>query len=115
MPDGIPRPPGWLSPGARKLWKQITPLIPGFHPVLDVMVVSIYVALLDQVAEARAKLAQKGLSEQERYLWEELLANWESQAREWAGELGLTPASRLEIKQALKLERRKFYGNTGGR
>jgi len=107
VPDGIPKPPRWLSAGARKLWRQIIPLIPGFDPVLDVVAVSIYVILLDRITKAQAKLAQKGLSEQERRVWEELLAGQEAEAREWAGKLGLTPASRLEISRALKLKRRE--------
>jgi len=93
----IPEPPEWLTEGAKKLWRQITPLIPDFNPVLDEAAVSIYVTLLDQINELEEK---KDLSAEDLSLWEELT----DESFEWAKELGLTPRSYLEITQALKLK-----------
>lgn len=95
--EKMPKAPDWLTPGAKKLWRQVVPLIPGFNPILDEAAVSIYVTLLDQIAELEEK---KDLSAEDLSLWEELT----DESFEWAKELGLTPRSYLEITQALKLK-----------
>lgn len=94
-----------MTPGARRLLKQVVPLIPGFNPVLDQTMVVIYVTVLDDANEARERLAREDLTEQERQLWENLLAGREREARECAEALGLTPASRLKIMRGLKVRR----------
>lgn len=95
--EKMPEAPEWLTEGAKKLWWQIVPLIPGFNPILDEAAVSIYVTLLDQINTLEEK---KDLSPEELSLWEELT----DESFEWAKELGLTPRSYLEITQALKLK-----------
>lgn len=96
------RPPRWLPPGAKKIWTQIIPLIPGFDPVLDRVALTAYVNVLTHITETRSRLEQEGLHPSERHTLERLLAEWESQAQALAGDLGLTPASWLKIARKRK-------------
>jgi phage terminase small subunit len=86
----IPEAPEWLTPGAKKLWRQVVPLIPDFNLILDEAAVSIYVTLLDQI---NAMADEEKLSVEELCLREELV----NESFEWANELGLTPDSYLKI------------------
>lgn len=94
--EKMPEAPDWLTEGAKKLWRQITPLIPDFNPILDEAAVSIYVTLLDQI---------DGMADEEKLSVEELCLREEliDESFEWAEELGLTPESYLKITQSLKL------------
>jgi len=113
MSTKIPRPVRsvWeiLSPRARKLWPQIVALIPGFLPGIDDYAVGVYLNLLDRIAEAKACLAREDAPAWEKGFWQERLPAMEAEALEWAKELGLTPASRLEITRRLR-RRRKQQG-----
>lgn len=92
-----PRPPAWLSAGAKAIWKQTVPLIPGFDPVLDRAILAAYCATLDHVNEARRNLQREDISPQERRAWLQILKDSEEVLFELAAGLGLTPGARLFI------------------
>lgn len=100
------RPPAWLSSEAKKVWKEIIPLIPGLNLGLDRAVVTMYAVTAARVKQVREALTREDLSVQERQAYQEILSIEEKQLFELAGELGLTPQSRREIKRALKLHKR---------
>ncbi len=95
--EKMPEAPEWLTEGAKKLWWQIIPFIPGFDPILDGAAVSIYVTLLDQID---GMWDETNLSDVELEIRDQLV----DESLAWAEELGLTPASYLKITQTLKLK-----------
>lgn len=106
------RAPRWLPPGARELYRQLAPQVPGFDPVLDSPALEAYALVLAQKRAVEEALAAAS-TEEERASLRAMLDGLETEAREWAETLGLTPKSRREIVQAIRA-RRGLWGKLFG-
>lgn len=103
--DKVPRPPAEMGAEARAEWKRVLPVLverrvlsPG-----DLAGVEAYCNAVGDAAQARAAIAKDGAyvtnarDELKRHPGFATLREANQAARQWAAELGLTPASRGRI------------------
>ena len=93
-----------LDEKGKRLYDTLAQLIPGFHPVLDQTILTLYVDQLRVRYELRTQLGQAP-GEQERRVLNEMLQEREQNLRVLAEKLGLTPRSHLEILRNMRRRR----------
>jgi P27 family predicted phage terminase small subunit len=100
-----PRPPKWLAKEARTEWSRIMPGLIERRVLTgsDMAAVEMYCAAVGDVLIARAAIAKAGAyianarGELKRHPAFSTLRESTGEARRWAAELGITPASRSRV------------------
>lgn len=103
--QSVPKPPNWLTTEAKAEWRRVMPglverriLTPA-----DMAAVEMYCAAVGDALRARKTIAAEGttttnrLGETKRHPAYSTLREMTGEARRWAAELGLTPASRSRV------------------
>lgn len=98
----VPNPPAWLSRDARAEWRRVAPILIHERRTLtlaDLSMLANYCAAVGQVSEAGRILKREGITYQsltgpKKHPAVSIMSDGMTQARQMAGELGLTPASR---------------------
>src|SRR4051812_19542536 len=100
-----PSPPTGMSPEARKEWRRVVPILVERRALsaADIGAVERYVEAVGDLAAARARIAADGAyvpnarGELKRHPAFATVREAAGEARRWAAELGITPASRNRV------------------
>lgn len=100
--NDVPAPPAWLSKDAKAEWERVAPILITERRTLtvaDLSMLANYCTAVGQVAEAARIIGKEGLtfmsaSGPKKHPAVAIRSDGMTQARQIAGELGLTPASR---------------------
>ncbi len=93
-------PPSWLSPEAKRIYRETAVKIPGYNPGLDRTILSMYAVELATAQRLEREIADPATPDQKRAVMREILSEQRRMVFEAAGALGLTPESRLAIERA---------------
>jgi len=93
-----------LDEKGKQIFEALAKEIPNFSPVLDEPLLTMYVNLL-QRKETLLKEIEEAENEQSKQVRRGILADTERMIQETAPELGLTPASRREIENNMKVKK----------
>lgn len=101
----VPRAPAWLTPEAAAEWKRVMPGLVdrGTITTADLSACELYCSAVGDALVARKTIAAEGttttnrLGETKRHPAYSTLREMQGEARRWAAELGLTPASRSRV------------------
>jgi P27 family predicted phage terminase small subunit len=102
---GKPKAPAWLCTEAKAEWARVVPELRerGTVSAADLSAVELYCAAVGDALVARRTIAAEGatvtnrLGEAKRHPAYSTLREMQGEARRWAAELGLTPASRSRV------------------
>ncbi len=102
-----PKPPVWLAAEGKAEWRRVVPELieRGTVTEADLSSVELYCAAVGDALVARKTITKEGstvenrLGEIKRHPAYSTLREMQGEARRWAAELGLTPASRSRVAQ----------------
>lgn len=100
-----PKPPSWLAAEGKAEWRRVVPELieRGTVTEADLSSVELYCAAVGDALVARKTITTEGatttnrLGEIKRHPAYSTLREMQGEARRWAAELGLTPASRSRV------------------
>lgn len=100
-----PKPPVWLAAEGKAEWRRVIPELieRGTVTGADLSAVELYCAAVGDALVARKTISGEGatvtnrLGETKRHPAYSTLREMQGEARRWAAELGLTPASRSRV------------------
>ena len=98
-----------LDDKGKQLYDELAKLVPGHNPILDQVMLSIYVRLLQQQEKLNQEI-DEAEEEQKKEVLLSIKRENERQIKEIAEEMGLTPSSKREIDLNLKMKKNKKEG-----